>query len=316
MNKLQGCDYIVFDISNLLYRSFYAEKNADSETINGMAIHIALTTLNKYYKEYKPRKKVVMTFDRSSWRKEFTASGECLTKKPYKGNRRQSLTPAQQQKYENFQAHLIEFENIIKDHTAIVTLFNDRLEADDLMAGFVQHHPEDHIVVITADSDMAQLFKHKNVSIVSPATNKPQSLDKYDNDPHYYLFQKCIRGDATDNIQSAYPRVHQKRIKEIYENFRDGDGFKYENFMKETWTDHEGTVYTVEDMFKENQILIDLEKQPSDIKELIIDTINTELNTSKQFSMFHFLKFLGKHELHKIKESVDNFIPMLSKRGN
>ncbi len=314
MKNTQGCDYLVFDISNLLYRAFYAEKDEDSDTINGMAIHIALTTLNKYYKEYKPSKRVVMTFDRSSWRKEYTSSEKCISKKPYKGNRRKDLTPAQQQKYQMFQEHLIEFEQMIKDHTAIVTLFCDRLEADDLMAGFVQQHPDDTIIIITADSDIAQLFKHDNVTIISPATNKPQSLEKFDNDPEYYLFQKCIRGDSTDNIQSAYPRVRQTRIKEIYENARDGDGYKFIQFMKETWKDHQQQEYLVEDMFKENQILIDLEKQPSDIRELIINTILQEMDTSKQFSLFHFMKFLGKYELNKIKESIDNFIPMLSKR--
>lgn len=314
MNKLQGCDYLVFDISNLLYRAFYAQKDEDSETVNGMAIHIALTTLNKYYKQYKPKKRVVMTFDRSSWRKEYTASEQCLSKKPYKGNRRQDLTPAQQQKYAEFQAHLLEFENLIKEHTSIVTLFCDRLEADDLMAGFVQHHPNDEIVIITADSDIAQLFKHDNVIIISPATDKPQSLDKYDNDPEFYLFQKCVRGDSTDNIQSAYPRVRQTRIKEIYEDARDKDGYKFVQFMKETWRDHQGTEYLVEHMFKENQILIDLEKQPADIRELMFSTITAELERSKQFSLFHFMKFLGKHELNKIKESIDNFVPMLSKK--
>lgn len=312
MKQTQGCDYLVFDISNLLYRAFYSQKDEDSETVNGMAIHIALTTLNKYYKIYKPTKRVVMTFDRSSWRKEFTANNPHL--KPYKGNRRQDMTAEQLQKYANFQEHLLEFENLIKDHTAIVTLFCDRLEADDLMAGFVQYHPNDKIVIITADSDIAQLFKHDNVTIVSPATDKPQSLDKYDNDPEYYLFQKCVRGDSTDNIQPAYPRVRQTRIKEVYEDARDGDGYKFLKFMKETWRDHLGVEYLVEKAFKDNQTLIDLEKQPTDIRELICTTIQTELDTKKQFSLFHFLKFLGKHELNKIKESIDNFVPMLSKR--
>ncbi len=312
MSKSQGCDYLMFDISNLLYRAFYAQKDDDSETIKGMAVHIALTTLNKYYKEYTPRKRVVMTFDRSSWRKEHTANNPHL--KPYKGNRRTDLTQAQEQKYADFQNHLTEFEQIIRDYTTILALAGDRLEADDLMAGFVQQHLDDDIVIITADSDIAQLFKHTNVNIISPATNKPQSLEKYDYDPDYYLFQKCIRGDSTDNIQSAYPRVRQTRIKEIYDDVNNSDGYKYVKFMKETWIDQKGITHIVEDMFKENQILINLEKQPLDIREIMNSVITEELELNKKFSLFHFLKFLGKHELNKIKESIDNFVPMLSKK--
>jgi 5'-3' exonuclease len=307
MNNIQTCDFLVFDISNLLFRAFYAQKGEDSSTINGMAIHIALTSLNMYYKEYKPQKRIVMTFDRSSWRKEYTASDQCISTKPYKGNRRQNLTPIEQKKYQDFQQHLAEFETLMRSHTTILTLACDRLEADDLMAGFVQQHPSDSIVIITADSDLAQLFKHPNVNIISPATNKPQSLSKFNNDPIYYLFQKCIRGDSTDNIQSAYPRIRSTKIEKAFV-----DPFEFTNLMKSTWTNQNGIEYVVESLFKENQILIDLEKQPTDIKELMTNTINNELQHTKKFSMFHMLKYLGKYELNKIIESIDLFVPMLS----
>jgi hypothetical protein len=309
MNNIQGCDYLVLDISNLLYRCFYSQKNEDQETISGMAVHIALTTVNKYFKQYKPKKRVVMCFDRGSWRKEYTASEQCLSKKPYKGNRRQDMSPAQQLKWEQFKEHLVEFERLIEQYTTIVTLYCERLEADDLMAGFVQQHPNDNIIIVTADSDMAQLFKYENVDIVSPITDKPQSLSKFNNDPKYYLYQKCLRGDTTDNIQSAYPRLRTTRIEKSY-----NDPYDRANLMNEVWTDQNKTEYVVGDMFKENQILIDLEYQPDDIKQLIIETINTELSIQKKFSMFHILKFLTKYELNKIKDSIDLFIPMLSKR--
>lgn len=302
--------YLCFDISNMLYRTFYAQTNEDDQTLAGMASHMALTTLNKYYKQYRPDK-VVMAFDRSSWRKEYTAERTHL--KPYKGNRRQDMTQAQQLKYERFKTHLMEFENLIIQHTTIVTLVGERLEADDLIAGFVQRHPGDEIIIISADSDLAQLQKHDNVTLISPATDKEQAtLQKFDNDAEYYLFQKCIRGDTTDNIQSAYPRVRATRIKEVYDDAIDGDGYKFTTFMKESWTDHEQRTWTVEEMFKHNQVLIDLEKQPDYIREIIDTTITTEISTSKTFSYFHILKFIGKYKLIKIKENIENFIPMLS----
>lgn len=307
MNNLQGCDYLVLDISNLLYRCFYSQKNEDEETISGMAIHIALTTVNKYFKQYKPKKRVVMCFDRGSWRKEFTANDSSL--KPYKGNRRQDMSPAQQHKWEQFKEHLIEFEKLIEANTTIVTLYCERLEADDLMAGFVQQHPNDNIVIVTADSDMAQLFKHPNVTIISPITDKPQSLSKFNNDPEYYLYQKCLRGDMTDNIQSAYPRLRTTRIEKSYL-----DPYDRANLMNEVWTDQNKVEHIVGDMFNKNQVLIDLEYQPEDIKQLIIETINTELTLNKKFSLFYILKFLTKYELNKIKDNIDLFIPMLSKR--
>lgn len=309
MNQ-QGCDYLVFDISNLLYRSFYSQITEDDQTLAGMACHMALMTLNKYYKQHRP-KKVVMCFDRDSWRKEYTAEHNFL--KPYKGNRRKDMSESQQQKYIRFKAHLIEFESLIINHTTIITLYGERLEADDLIAGFVQYKPEHNITIISADSDLAQLMKHKNVQLISPITDKVQTtLKDYENDPEYYLFHKCVRGDITDNVQSAYPKVRSTKIKEVYENAIDGDGYKYINFMKEKWTDQNKREFTVAEMFKHNQALIDLEKQPKDIRQIMESTLLEELELKKQFSYFHILKFIGKYKLDKIKDNIDMFVPMLS----
>ena len=302
--------FLLFDISNMLYRTFYAQITEDDQTLAGMASHMALTTLNKYYKQFRPDK-VVMAFDRSSWRKQYTAEHTQL--KPYKGNRRQDMTAAQQLKYERFMQHLAEFETLIIKHTTIITLLGEMLEADDLIAGFVQMHPDDEITIISADSDLAQLFKHDNVTLISPATDKEQDyLKKFDDDPDFYLFQKCIRGDTTDNIQSAYPRVRSTRIKEVYEDWVDGDGYKFVTFMKETWTDHESRTWTVEEMYNHNRVLIDLEKQPTHIRKAMVEAITAEKSLAKTFSYFHILKFIGKYKLIKIKENIENFIPMLS----
>lgn len=307
--QLKHHDYLVLDISNLLHRTYFSQHTQDSETSAGLAIHMALTTLNKYYKSCKP-KKVVMCFDRGSWRKEYTAKHDFL--KPYKGNRRQNMSQADQIKYEAFVQHLKEFEFFINEYTTIVSLACDRLEADDLIAGFVQSHVDSNIAIISADSDLAQLKIHPNVSLISPITDEEQSLSKYNNDPRYYLFHKCIRGDSTDNIQAAYPRVRSTRIEEIHHDNLHLDGFKYNNFMKESWTDQLKRTFTVEDMFNHNKVLIDLSCQPSDIRDLMDATISSGLEAKKKFSYFHTIKFIGKYDLQKIKDSIDNFIPMLS----
>lgn len=297
--------YLVFDISNILYRTFHHQPDEDDITLAGLAAHSALMTLNKYYRQHKPNK-IVMCFDGESWRKGYTAQFPYL--KPYKGNRRQNMTPSQQAKYIRFITHLSDFKELITNHTTVTALYHPNLEADDLIAGFVQQHQEDDCIIISADSDLAQLQRYSNVTLISPATDKIQAtLDKYDNDPLYYLFQKCIRGDSTDNIQSAYPRVRSTRIKEVFE-----DTFKRTNFMKEEWTNQHGETFTVEQMFDHNVILIDLEKQPEEFKTAITDTITTELENKKKFSYFHILKFLGKYQLTKIKENLDNFLPILS----
>lgn len=302
--------YLVFDISNLLYRTFFAHTTEDDITIAGLATHSALLTLNKYYREHKPHK-IVMAFDRPSWRKDYTATEACLSKKPYKGNRRQNMTPAQKVKYMQFCQHLTEFETIITDHTTIVSLANEGLEADDLMAGFIQVmtlDPENHVTIISADKDLLQLLGPPNVRLIDPATGKDRTLEEWNNDPEYFLFEKCIRGDPGDNVQSAYPKVRSTRIEKAYK-----DPYERANLMNASWKNHDGTEYIVKQLFKENELLMDLRCQPQDIQVRIVKTILSAIKNPGTFSFFHFLKFLGRYDLKKVAENVDSFVPMLSR---
>jgi len=312
--------YLVFDISNMLYRTFFSHTHESDETIAGLATHTGLVTLNKYFKMFKPDK-VVMAFDRRSWRKTYTASDACISKLPYKGNRRQDMTQSQKEKYQRFMNHMKEFEKLIFEYTTIISLVEDNLEADDLIAGFCQVNTseDDEIIIISTDSDLLQLCTQSNVRVISPATDKEQSLEDYDGDAAYYVFQKCLRGDSTDNVQSAYPRVRSTRIKKAYT-----DPFERVQLMKETWkgmiavekdgeTVHEQVEFKVEDLFEENQLLIDLTMQPPVIRELIEKSVREAIAKKRTFSMFFILKFIGKLKLNKIKESIDQYIPLLSK---
>ena len=119
---------------------------------------------------------------------------------------------------------------------------------------------------------------------------------------------KCIRGDTADNIQSALPGVRATAVKEAYD-----DEYKRTAMMKQTWGDQNKKVYLVEDLFNENELLIHLDKQPEPIIKKIDSTIAVSLEKEKHFSMFHILKFLGKYELNKIKDNIDQYIPLLSR---
>ncbi|HDY84676.1 MAG TPA: hypothetical protein ENH74_03205 [Methylophaga sp.] len=306
---------LVFDVSNMLYRTFFANKMKHSaEESAGLAHHSALITLNKYFRNFKPHK-VMMAFDRTSWRKAYTADELCISGKPYKGNRRQNMTPAEKEMFVKFLNHLSDFEDMMTKQTSVVCLACDGLEADDLMAGVVDIFPDDEIVIVSADKDLIQLLRNEKVKLIDPASGKDRRellKSDYDDDVDYFMFEKCIRGDAGDNVQSAFPGVRKTRIKKAY-----GDAFEKVNLMNETWSIGEpGTdefkEHIVKDLFAENQLLMDLSDQPDIIKDRIKLTINEAVENPGKYSHFHFLKFLGKYELKKIAEQVDNFVRMLS----
>ncbi len=307
---------LVFDISNMLYRTFFANKKVHSvEESAGLAQHSALITLNKYFRNFKPHK-VVMAFDRTSWRKAYTANELCISGKPYKGNRRQNMTPAEKEMFAKFIKHLDDFESMMTKQTSVVCLASDGLEADDLVAGVVEMFPDDEVVIVSADKDLMQLLRSPNVKLIDPASGKDRRLllnEDYDGDVDYFMFEKCIRGDTGDNVQSAFPGVRKTRIKKAYT-----DAFEQVNLMNETWSFGEkGTdefkEFVVKELYEENRLLMDLNEQPGVIKDRMQVTIEDAFENPGEYSHFHFLKFLGKYELKKISEQIDNFVRMLSR---
>lgn len=307
---------LVFDISNMLYRTFFANKQIDAETGTGLACHTALTTLNKYYRQFKPHK-VVMAFDRTSWRKAYTADTElCISGKPYKGNRRQNMTPSEKEKFGRFVAHLNEFEDLMAEHTSVICLRGEALEADDLVAGVVDLFPEDDITIVSADKDLMQLLRRDNVALIDPAKGEDRRKllnAEYNGDVDYFMFEKCIRGDTGDNVQSAFPGVRKTRIKKAYT-----DPYERVNLMNETWSigvpgDDDYKEFVVKDLYNENKLLMDLQEQPDVIRDRIKETVLSSFEDPGTYSHFHFLKFLGKYELKKVADSLNNFVPMLSR---
>lgn len=301
--------YMVLDISNLLYRTYYANKNEDELTIAGLAQHQALLTLNKYYNLYKPDK-IVMAFDRKNWRVGYTLSEACVSGKKYKGNRRKDMTESERSKYEQFLEHLNQFEVLMKEYTSIICLAADGLEADDLVAGFVQKFasPENEIVAISTDKDYIQILGHENTKLIDPATGKERTLEDWEGDAELFMFEKCIRGDAGDNVQSAYPRVRKTRIMKAW-----NDPLERVNMMEETWTNQLGKTMLVKEVFKENELLMDLEKQPKEWRILMDDTIDENMENPGKFSLFQFMKYLGKFEMKKVAKNVTTYAEMLSR---
>ena len=253
----------------------------------------------------------MMCFDRPSWRKKYTQSGECISGKLYKGNRRKKMSPAEKEKYEKFQDHIQEFEEIMKIHTSAVVLAGDGLEADDLIGGvadILSLDDDNEIYIITADKDMIQCLKNPQVTLINPADGKARTLDDWDGDADLFMFEKCIRGDTGDNVGSAFPRVRKTRIMKAYT-----DPLEHTNLMHETWTDPTGKEFVVKELFKENELLMDLSKQPEIIRKQIIQTILREMENPGSYSHFHFLKFLGKYEMKRVAAQLETFVPMLSR---
>lgn len=321
--------YALIDTANTFFRARHvASRNSDPLEKVGMAMHLTLASVNMAVRNYGIDH-VVFCLEGRSFRKDLY--------KPYKAHRvvdQMSITEEEKAENELFWNTYEQFTTFLKEKTNTSVIRHPRAEADDIIARFINLHPNDTHYIISSDSDYLQLIApnvHQYNGVEGhlvklegyfkdngkPALDK-EKKPKLLEDPQYLLFKKIIRGDAGDNVFTAYPRAPEKGsknrigIREAYED-RHAMGFKWNNFMLQRWTDHNGVEHKVRDCYELNKTLIDLNAQPQDIKDAVDLTIaqNVRTTTVPQVGI-HFMKFCGKHDLVKISEQAENYAKWLN----
>ncbi len=321
--------YALIDTANTFFRARHiASRNSTAEEKVAMALHLTLASTNQIVRKFQIDH-VAFLLEGKSWRKSYYA--------PYKRNRvvdTMSQTEAEVEENTMFWQTYETFTTWLKEKTNTSVLRDPNAEADDLIARFIHLHPDDEHFIISSDTDFLQLIA-PNVKQYNGITNELITLEGYlkDNgklvlnkekkpklleDPQYILFRKCMRGDSTDNVFSAFPGVREKGSKnkvgliEAYAD-RTKQGYAWNNMQLQHWQDHNGVEHRVRDDYERNRKLIDLTAQPDDIK-LSVDTNIREgvrRTTTPQVGI-HLMKFAGKYELNKIADNADTYARWLN----
>ena len=321
--------YLIVDTANTFFRARHsASRQADTWDKLGFAAHVTLNSIAKAFREQKADH-VVICLEGRSWRKDFY--------EPYKKNRavaRAALTEAEAEEDKLFWEAFDDLKTFLQEKTNCTVLRHENLEADDLIAGWIQAHPQDHHTIVSSDTDFHQLladnvnqyngiadelhtiqgiFDKKGKAVIDKKTKEAKTIP----DPKWILFEKCMRGDPSDNVFSAFPGVRTKGSKNkvgLQEAFEDKEkkGFAWNNLMLQRWLDHNGQEHLVLDDYERNRILVDLTAQPKHARNWINETINNVETKSVPQIGVHFLKFCGKYELNKISEQSSQYVDFLS----
>ena len=75
---------------------------------------------------------------------------------------------------------------------------------------------------------------------------------------------------------------------------------------------NDGKLTKVKDLYERNKKLMDLSAQPSEIIDIMDKQIKKNEEDPGKFELFYFLQYLGKKDLQRIANSIDDFIPMLT----
>jgi 5'-3' exonuclease len=323
-------NYLLIDTANTFFRARHAaHRAADSWEKVGYALHITLSSIGKITRRF-PADHVVFALEGRSWRKDFYA--------PYKRNRseaRAALTESEQEEDKLFWETYDTFTKYLAEQTNCSVIRHPNAEADDIIARWIALHPGDQHTIISSDSDFVQLvaanvnqyngitdelitldgiFDAKQRPVLDKKTKQPKAVPN----PQWLLFEKCMRGDASDNVFSAYPGVRVKGTKNrvgLQEAFEDRDrqGYAWNNIMLSRWTDHDGVEHRVLDDYERNRALIDLTAQPAEIKQQVDDAIRSQVRHQDIGQVgVRLLKFCSRFELNKISESAEPLARVLN----
>lgn len=312
--------YIIVDTANTFFRSRHVVRG-DTEIKLGMALHIMFNSIKKAWSDFDGSH-VIFCLEGRSWRKDFY--------EPYKRNRaevRAAMTVKEQEEDKLFWETFDEFKSFVAEKSNCTVLQHPQLEADDLIAGFIQSHPNDNHVIISSDSDFYQLLApnvkqyngiteethtiegvldKKGRPVIDKKTKEPKKIP----DPEWLLFEKCMRGDTSDNVFSAFPGVRTKGSKNkvgLTEAFEDrkSKGYNWNNLMLQRWVDHNGVEHRVFDDYERNRRLIDLSYQPSEVRDIINETISTYCKPKEVTQVgIRMLKFCNSFDMKKIADSI------------
>jgi 5'-3' exonuclease len=323
--------YIIVDAANTFFRARHVVRGDLNDKI-GMSIHTVLSSVRKAWRDFKGSH-VIFCLEGRSWRKDHYA--------PYKRQRaeaRAAHSPREAEEERVFWETFDQFKDFVLNKTNTSVLHNPQLEADDLIAGWIQSHPNDNHVIISTDGDFAQLIapnvrQYNGIMGVTtthegyydekgkPVIDKKTKAVKPAPEPEWLLFEKCMRGDTSDNIFSAYPGVREKGSKNkvgLREAFADRKtrGYNWNNMMLQRWVDHEGIEHRVLDDYQRNVQLCDLTAQPPEIRKIIQETIDQEIEKAKNIPQvgIRLLKFCAAFDLQKISEQVESYAEPLNAR--
>lgn len=323
-------NYLLIDTANMFFRARHvAFRASDTWEKIGYALHITLAAVNKVARKFEADH-VVFALEGRSWRKDFY--------EPYKKNRavaRAALTESEQEEDRLFWETYDNFTKYLADNTNCSVIRHEAAEADDIIARWIALHPQDHHTIISSDTDFVQLladnvdqyngitdelltirgiFDAKGREVIDKKTKQPKVIP----DPEWLLFEKCMRGDASDNVFSAYPGVRTKGTKNkvgLQEAYADRStrGYAWNNLMLQRWTDHNGVEHRVLDDYNRNRSLIDLRAQPDNVKAYVDAAIQDQISHKDVGQVgVRFMKFCGKYELNRVSESAEQYARWLN----
>ncbi|MBT8449169.1 MAG: hypothetical protein KJO69_05740 [Gammaproteobacteria bacterium] len=268
---------LVVDLSNIVHAKHFTLLKKNKQQFNkDLLLFRTIQSIAISAKKFKADGILVACDSKNVWRYDIYPE--------YKGNRDDLRDPY----YPQVKETMGTVKDFFNEYTGIPALSVERAEADDIIASVAQNSKH-NVIIMSSDTDFVQLLKNDNVTLYSPS----QDIIRTSEDPDFDLFVKIIRGDKTDNIDSAFPRVRIKRLETAWK-----DKYEMINLMETTMKDRDDK--RVKELYKFNERLIDLTRQPAYVKRDIENSINN-LNINS-YNSIGVMRFIGENNLKGVSK--------------
>jgi 5'-3' exonuclease len=196
-NRIVKTKTLLIDGEVLLKIGFFATRNTIAERGRVYTILNFLTTIKKFYIEYAITKVVVFWEggNSRSYRQSFY---------PYYKANRDALVNLTDEEYSDLQTQRRRIKQYLEE-LSIRQIQEEDSEADDCIAYYTQHSPNEHKIVFTNDKDLLQLLSDNTDVYLADYTKKFLVTNKnfHQHFPYHHrnvALIKMIGGDPADNI--------------------------------------------------------------------------------------------------------------------
>ena len=150
---------------------------------------------------------------------------------------------------------LVYLEDLFQEGGIVKTVYHPHLEADDVIALYTtqlrEKEPDAFIHIVTSDTDYIQLLQD-HVELYTLNKKLLRNSKGFDGNVEKYLFCKCVMGDKSDNIPSAFPKCGPKTAEKCWNE---------PDFFQEKLKDPR-----VQQQYELNRTLIDFKHIPLDYR--------------------------------------------------
>jgi len=251
--------------------------------------HMVLNSLRSYVRQFKSKYgEIIIACDsKKYWRREVFPF--------YKSNRKKDREKSEFDWTIIFET-LNKIRDELKEHFPYKVIDVEGAEADDVIGVLAPRlATSSEVLILSSDKDFVQLQKYKNVTQYSPILKKFIQIE----DPTRYVKEHIIKGDRGDGIPNF---LSADNI------FALGGRQKSINTNKlNEWLMQSPEEFCTNEIllrgYKRNQMLVDLDYIPENIKKAIVDTFDNTKVGSKQKLLNYFIE----KKLKNLIEVLDEF---------